>query len=189
MQMYRKARDCWAELANVAKDIYEPDITVGEMDIQRGHWLDRLPAINDDIDFMAKQLDQAPKSAAPQQENVRLAIQEAMGRPKRESAMCRHQQPARFALGEPLDLQLSAENNVGSVRLYYRHVNHAERFASVDMERTGDRFRAHIPGDYTNTEYPIQYYFELRNRPGSAWFFPGFNTDLTGQPYFVVRSS
>jgi hypothetical protein len=187
LQMYRKARDFWIELANVAKDIYEPDITVGEMDIQRGHWLDRLPAINDDIDFMAKKLDQTPKSAAPQQENVRLMIQEALGRPKRESAICRHQQPARFALGEPLDLQLSAENNVGSVRLYYRHVNHAERFTSVEMERTGNRLRANIPSDYTNTEYPIQYYFELRNRPDNAWLFPGFNTDLTGQPYFVVR--
>ena len=189
LQNYKKARDIWAEFAQAAKDVYVADITVGEMDIQRGHWLDRLPAIDADIDFMAKKIEQTPQSGAPQQENVRLAIQEALGRPKHESAQCRHQQPAHFITGEPIDLELSVEQNIGSVRLYYRHVNHAERFVSVEMQHTGNSYRAVIPAEYTNTEYPIQYYFELRNKPERAWLYPGFTADLSNQPYFVIRKT
>ena len=107
----------------------------------------------------------------------------------RESVKCSHNQPAHFSTGKPLDLELSVEQIVGSVRLYYRHVNHAERFVSVEMEKTGKSFRASIPAGYTNTEYPIQYYFELRNKPENAWLFPGFTSGLTNQPYFVVRKT
>ena len=60
LKTYQKARDFWIELANTAKDIYKHDITVGEMDVIRGHWLDRLPAIDEDIDFMGKILEQTP---------------------------------------------------------------------------------------------------------------------------------
>ena len=137
---------------------------------------------------MANKLEQLPKSAAPQQENVSVAIQEALGRPNRESTLCRHDQPAHFKTGEPLDLELSVERSVDSVRLYYRHVNHAERFVTVEMEKTGNSFRTSIPAHYTNTVYPIQYYFELRDKPEIAWLYPGFTADLTNQPYFVVRT-
>src|ERR1700682_5769264 len=39
---------------------------------------------------------------------------------------------------------------------------------------------------YTDSQYPLQYYFELRQGPESAWLYPGFADNLTGQPYFVV---
>ena len=99
LKMYQKARGYWAELANRAQDVYKSDITVGEMDLQRGHWLDRLPAIDEDIALMAKKLEQTQSSTVAQQDNVRLAIQEAMGRPVRASAVCHHIQPERFQSG------------------------------------------------------------------------------------------
>ena len=187
LKTYQKARGHWVGLANRARDVYKPDITVGEMDVQRGHWLDRLPAIDQDIAFMAKILEQTSNSTVVQQDNVRLAIHEATGRPVRASAVCHHIRPEQFKAGEPLDIELSVEKTIGSVRLLYRHVNHAERFEMAEMQRAGESYRATIPADYTNSQYPLQYYFELKEKPEKAWLYPGFGENLTNQPYFVVR--
>jgi hypothetical protein len=44
-----------------------------------------------------------------------------------------------------------------------------------------------IPGDYTDSPFPVQYYFELRDPHNQSWLHPGFTADLCSQPYFVVR--
>ena len=160
-----------------------------KIDVIRGHWLDRLPAIDADIDLMKKKLDQTHIGAATQPDNVRLAIEEAMGRPKRDFIACHHFQPDHFKPGEPLDLELSIEKTIASVRLYYRHVNQAERYQIAEMQGTGKSFRATVPADYTDTVYPLQYYFEVREKPEMAWLYPGFEAELTNQPYFVVRKA
>ncbi len=189
LKYYQKARSYWAELANVARDVYKPDITVGEDSVIRGHWLDRLPAMDADIDLMKEKLDQTHFGAATQPDNLRLAIEEAMGRPKRDFIACHHFQPDHFKPGESLDLELSIEKTIASVRLYYRHVNQAERYQIAEMQGTGKSFRAAVPADYTDTVYPLQYYFEVREKPEMAWLYPGFEAELTNQPYFVVRKA
>ena len=187
LKYYYKARNYWAELANMARDVYKPDITIGENEVLRGHWLSRLPAIDEDIAYIANILVNTTISSVAQSDAVRLAIKEATGRPVRTSAVCSHIQPKLFQTGKPLEIQLTVEKMPGSVRLYYRHVNHAERYESVDMKIAGNRCIATIPAAYTNTMYPLQYYFELKDGPNTAWMYPGFNKDLTNQPYFVVR--
>jgi hypothetical protein len=187
LKMYQIARSHWADFANRVQTVYVSDITVGEEPHQRGHWLDRLNAIDADIDLMARKLEQTRPGTAAQQDNVRSAIQEALGRPVRPTVDCRHTRPERFTAGESLDIELSVEKAIGSARMYYRHVNQAERFQTVEMQLTGKGYRATIPADYTNSEYPLQYYFELRDGPDKAWLYPGFKPDLANQPYFVVR--
>ncbi len=187
LAMYRKARDYWSALADHARDIYEPDITVGELNVIRGHWLDRLPAIDEDIAFMAKIPGHIHPPTVAQGVNVQSAIREALGRPMRGSAKCRHIPPDRFTPGEPLAIELSTEKTTGSVRLYYRHVNHAERFETTAMQSAGAHYRAVIPAEYTHSPYPLQYYFELKEAPERAWLYPGFASDLSNQPYFVLR--
>ena len=71
--------------------------------------------------------------------------------------------------------------------LYYRHVDQAERFESVEMKLTGSRYTATIPATYTDSQFPLQYYFEVRQSPESATLYPGLGAELTNQPYFVVR--
>jgi hypothetical protein len=185
LKAYRRARAAWAELASRAKDVYQPDVTVGELAHLRGHWLDRLPAMDADIADMAKILDKT-QSGDPD-DHVRLAIQTALGRPQRASAACRHIQPEQFRPGQPLEIELSLEKTSVSVRLFYRHVNQAERYETLEMQGQGNRYRAVIPSAYTNSSYPIQYYFELKEGPETAWLYPGFAADLANQPYFVVR--
>jgi hypothetical protein len=57
------------------------------------------------------------------------------------------------------------------------------------MARQGAEFAAVIPADYTRTEFPLEYYFEVRKGDGTAGLFPGFMPELTNQPYFVAHGS
>jgi len=182
LKAYRQARAAWAEIAERTKGVYVPDITVGEHPWLRGHWINRLPAIDDDIADMAKRLESAE---AKSDERVRAAVAEALGRPQRGAAACRHTPPARFQPSQPLQIELSVDGSATAV-LLYRHVNQAERWQSIGMQREERSFRASIPASYTDSPYPLQYYFELK-QGAKAWLHPGFVPDLTNQPYYVVR--
>src|SRR5262249_44261768 len=48
LEHYRAARAAWAGLAAGAAGVYRDDVTFGPGKHQRGHWKDRLPAIDDD---------------------------------------------------------------------------------------------------------------------------------------------
>lgn len=189
LKYYQKARAFWAEFAGKASGAYLSDITVGEKSELRGHWLDRLPAIDEDIVAMIKILEQTPVSKARPQETVNKAIKEIKGRPARLMSDCHHIQPERFKAGLALDLSLSFSKVPASVRLYYRHISQAERFEYLDMQISGQNGHVTIPAEYTNSPYPLQYYFELKESKGNATLYPGFASDLMNQPYFIVRQA
>jgi hypothetical protein len=187
LNYYKKARNFWAELANRARDIYKPDITIGENPVIRGHWIDRLPAIDEDINFMTGMLKQSQSTVTTLQGNVRSAIAECKGRPERSYGVCHHNKPQGFKAGQPLNIEMSFDRTPSSAHLYYRHVNHAKRYEKEEMHIQGSGYLATIPATYTDSQYPIQYYIELKDGPGKAWLYPGFMADLTNQPYFVVH--
>jgi hypothetical protein len=108
LKLYRAARAAFAQAANRAKGGLCPDITVGENPQLRGHWLDRLPAIDADIAAVETKLAQA-KTGAPAA-NVQAAIREALARPRRVVPACRHTAPARFRPGQPLELAISPKS-------------------------------------------------------------------------------
>ncbi len=74
-----------------------------------------------------------------------------------------------------------------SVQCCYRHVNQAERFERVPMLGERGLRRASIPAAYTESPYPLQYYFVVNHGRADATLFPGLGADLMHQPYFVVR--
>jgi len=185
IKSYRAARAAWAGLADHAKGVYVPDITVGELPWLRGHWLDRLPAIDADIALLEKRLPSARPTNDP---TLKAAIAEATGRRQRPSAATRHRAPDRFQRKQPLTLALTSPV-VASVRLHYRHVNQAERWQSTAMDRKGAAYVTAIPAEYTDSRYPLQYYFELKSAPDRAWLYPGFPSNLAGPPYYVVRAA
>jgi hypothetical protein len=122
-------------------------------------------------------------------ESVKLAIQEATGRPSRAKVALKHIQTEHFKPGNPVTIELSADKKLTSAVLVFRHVNHAERFSKAGMVFSDTGFRATIPADYTSSDYPVQYYFELKDETGKAFLYPGFNADLNNQPYFVMRQT
>lgn len=172
---YKLARDAWAKFANVASGVYRPDVSYGYEYQLRGHWLDRLPAIAEDIARMEQRLAAAKPSQGP----VTLAS-------LRREWNCTHKIPGRFAAGQAIDVALGvAGEPPKSVTLRYRRVNQVERFVAVPMTASASGFRAQIPGPYTRSAFPVQYYFELEG----ASMFPGIGPNLSGQPYFVVRQA
>jgi hypothetical protein len=194
LNAYRHARKIWAQFAAEAQAAYVPDITIGTMPHQRGQWIDRLPAIDADIADMAARLA-STQGGTQSSALARSAVQEALGRPRRFSPACVHTPPARFAPGQPLEISLSTktpETRPLSIHLYYRHANQAERFNIAEMhpaetQHKSGVFLATIPATYTTSNYPLQYYFELKQGPERATLYPGFTAELSGPPYFVLQ--
>ena len=186
IEQYRLARAAWLELSRSAEGVYLKDIGVGELPQLHGHWLDRLPAIDRDINRLAEQLD--PVESAHPQSSVTPIIHEVLSSSTARPVLkCRHVPPSRFSPEQPLEIQLLVEEPVASVSLYYRHVDQAERFNVTRMHLDGPKCYATIPAAYTRTHYPLQYYFEVKTTAGWALLWPGFSKELTNQPYFVIR--
>jgi hypothetical protein len=185
IEQYRKARSAYAAAAGIAQGVYLSDITFGEQSFLRGHWADRLPAIDKDIAALSALLDSSSADDASQK--AAAAITAALGRPVRVPVLAEHAVPEKFEQGKDLRIAITAPADAAVVRLHYRRVDQAENYFRVDMERQGTAFAAIIPGDYTRTEFPIEYYFEVRKGGGTAGLFPGFTPELTNQPYFVIR--
>jgi hypothetical protein len=183
LQAYRKARAIWAAMAERARGVYVPDITYGETPVRRGHWTDRLPAIDQDLAALeAAHFDTSAELA----DHAVRAVAQATARPSRPSFKCTHNPPRGFQPGNPVALMIAAQDAAPSaVKLLYRQVNQAERWQSLEMERDGRSFKATIPGAYTQSPFALQYYFELRQGPAAS-LYPGFNEVFANQPYFVL---
>jgi hypothetical protein len=57
------------------------------------------------------------------------------------------------------------------------------------MEHSGSDYRAVISASYTDTPFPLQYYFQLRDRSGTARLAPGWEHPWHGQRYYFVRQA
>ena len=182
LAQYKRAREAWATMASRANSVYRPDITYGNIPMRRGNWADRLPEIDKDIAAMESKL-QTPASSGP---NAERAMQAATGRPNRPSVHCVHTPPASFHPGRPLSLSLATPETPTAVHLYYRHVNQAERWLSVEMQRDHNGYSASIPADYTNSAFSLQYYFAFQRGADAAWLYPAFNATLSNQPYYAI---
>lgn len=188
LKAYRVAREAWADVAARAKSVYVADITYGMTAHLRGHWADRLAAIDEDISDMEKRLGRT-KTNGRAGDAVSRAIREILNPPARPAVRCRHTPPARFRPGEPLPLDLVLESNQPStVRLHYRHANQAEDWLGADAQGQRGRYRVLVPAEYTQSPYPVLYYFEVQTQAG-ALLYPGFDATLSSEPYFVVRKA
>jgi hypothetical protein len=185
LEQYKLARDHWKEFANIASNVYVSDITVGELPQQHGHWIDRLPAIERDIEALEAKMDSV--QSVPPNNSVSSIITKVLSRTQRPELSIRHVSAKHFVPGQALKIDLQFEKPITWAKLYYRHVNQAERFNVFTMERNGSRYAATIPADYTNTVYPLQYYFEIKPSTGSPTIYPGLSKSLTQQPYFLLR--
>jgi hypothetical protein len=56
----------------------------------------------------------------------------------------------------------------------------------MPMHQTDTTHTAAIPAAYTDSPYPLQYYFELRTAT-SATLHPAFNPTLSNQPYYAIH--
>jgi hypothetical protein len=185
---YRAARAAWVAVIEATAGVYEDDITFGPAPNVRGHWADRLPALDADLAAMEAELRQAeadvPAGSGPAAEALAPleSLDEAPPAPG-----CRHIPAESFTPGTPLAVQLQGARGL-SVRLHYRHVNQAEDYVVIEMMGAGDALQATIPGTYTDSPYALEYFFEMHDASGHAWLYPGLNATLSNQPYYVVQA-
>ena len=113
-----------------------------------------------------------------------------MVQPRRPAVNAAHEPPAAFHRGQPVALTLAfpPDQTQAAVRLFYRRVNQAETWRVAPMQLAdGGIWRAGIPGDYSDSAYPLQYYFEPTDAAGVPWLYPGLGNALARQPYYVLR--
>jgi len=186
---YRGAREAWAGIVKVTRGVYVDDLGFGQLPHRRGHWADRLPAIDQDLKYMEQLLKEKRGGSAAAIKSPSQAAS-AWLRPRPATPECEHSVPARFHPGQPLDIILTSRSSkVQTVKLHYRHVNQVEAYRIEKMTSKGGTWNYTIVGDYTNSVFPLMYYFELHDDDRHAWLYPGFEADLANQPYFVVRQA
>ena len=178
---YRKARDAWANMAERADKIYSKDISYGDIPVRRGHWADRLPEIDRDLAALERHFGDKPM----QPSSAGKAIQLAAKASHRLEVDIEHTVPDAFHSGRDLHLTISTHASVTESTLWYRHVNHGERWVFAAMQKDGNTYSASIPGSYTSSPYPLQYYFELHTTD-AATLHPPLNSTFSNQPYYVI---
>jgi hypothetical protein len=184
VRLYRSSRESWARIVDQTKGVYVDDVTFGIAWYQRGHWADRLAAIDADIAAMERAGVATEGGADDELGRLTLAV---LHPPPRPSTLVRHTPPPSFRPGQPLALAVEAKG-VDAVGLFYRHTNQAEAWRSEEMGASGGVHRAAIPAEYTDSPFLVQYYFELRaGAPPVAWRHPAFNATWSNPPYFLVR--
>lgn len=182
-----EGRTAWATMAERAKGVYHSDISYGR-DLH-GHWLDRIPAFDEDIADMSRRIG-TPTSIGnnPGADSVEKTIKIAKARPERPLVSVQHRVAEQFQSGLSLPIRLSVLSGpIYRIIMHYRHVNQAERWLSVELRKDGDTYHSEIPADYTAKRYPLQYYFEIITDRSEATLFPLLASDLANVPYFVVH--
>ncbi len=185
---YRAARAQFAEVAKRGA-VYAADLGYGPEPWLRGHWRDRLGAIDADIAEMARLAQDinglAGRHLAPR-ERIFAAIGQILAAPSRVSPDYRHNAPAHYTPGQDLAVAVGLPETVAAAKLHYRHVNQAEPWLTAEMAGPPSRRTATIPAAYLTGLYPLQYYFEIAT-DDAATLVPGLDATLANVPYYVVR--
>jgi len=187
IRRYQAARDAWAAMAERAKTVYQPDLSYGAPDFERLHWAARIPAFDRDLQAMRDAVMAGPDSKPLRDPVVRSAVSAVTGSEARWTADWHHSPVERFRPGADLAIAMTGGSALEGAELWYRHVNHGERWRSMPM-RLDEKgaYRAAIPGAYTRSPFPLQYYVVLRRPQAAPVFLAGFNETLSNQPYFAV---
>jgi hypothetical protein len=152
IKSYQAARAAWVKLSADTEGIYVRDITFGRVPHLRGHWSDRLAAIDQDIADLENRAGSAPSSVVGSGHGTQAerAIRNALSTPQRPQHPCRHMSPAAFRRGEPVVIEVSPdktghETRLTDIRLHYRRVNQSEPYRVDEMKSDGSNYRAIIP--------------------------------------------
>jgi hypothetical protein len=105
---------------------------------------------------------------------------------------CQDHSPEQFQKGDPVTITLSSVSPAQTevkIHLKYRRANHSESYQSIEMISRDGKYTADIPASYTDSPYPLIYFFEIEEHHNRAWMYPGFEKNLSNQPYYVIRHS
>jgi hypothetical protein len=178
---YQIARDAFAQVVDATTGVYKDDVTFGNRLSEHGHWADRLPGVESDLEALRAEAEQAGAGAGTnpvEPPRLRRSSRPALS----------HRPPELFSRGTDLPLEVALDGPFdGAVTLHYRHLNQGEDYLTAEMAAQGQRYTADIPAAYTDSPYPLTYFFTVRDSAGDAWIAPGLDQTLANQPYHLVR--
>jgi len=151
------------------------------MPYMRGHWADRLGAIEEDIANMEKKRSLPNKGKGLSEASKVILFSKA------ETKGFSHIAQADFVKGKDILVKAVMPKGTKTAKLHYRHVNQGEKYNIVEMKAAEKEYSALIPGAFTKTEYPVMYFFEAIDGSGAGSFLPGINDVMDNQPYYVIR--
>jgi hypothetical protein len=184
-ERYRSAREAWTRIIQMTSGVYMDDVSYGIAWYQRGHWRDRLAAIDRDIGAMEARASGTAPATDGSPRDPRALIEAVLSPAVRAAVPFEHTVAPSFRRGQPVTIEVKS-GDVDSVRLLYRHVNQAEAWQRVDMQAAAGRHTAAIPAAYTDSPFPLQYYFEWR-RGSIAGLYPTLGPAWSSPPYLVTR--
>lgn len=184
----KRAVLAWQGIADIARDVYHDDLTYGPQSWLRGSWQQRLREIEIELTDLQAMRSEAPHETVHPDDRTRAAIARLQGRVPVQGLAVGATAPATFRRGEAVEVRADlAEALPGSGEpvLHYRHVNQAERWRSMPMQRGGDGFAAVIPPDYTDSAFHLQFYVSAV-AGDRVVLAPGLRDDLANEPYLTA---
>ncbi|HET6499834.1 MAG TPA: hypothetical protein VFG87_03630 [Amycolatopsis sp.] len=183
---YRNARAALAAVVSVTEGIYRANLAFGNRACEFGHWKDRLSQVDADLAALEAEHRKAAKTTGDRRNEIEPV-------PRGHRPALDHVEPAGFRRGDDFSVDVavrgSQDGAISGVTLHYRHLNHGEDYRTEEMTSTGTVYTATIPAEYTDSAFPLVYYFTVRAGSGDAWLAPGFDDSLANQPYHVIRQS
>jgi hypothetical protein len=180
----RRSVTAWEHIAAVSRDVYHTDLTYGPETWLRGSWHSRLPEMQAELLDLEAIRRTGGTETVPTSPAAKAAIAALRARRPTRSDSLAVKAPPMISPGKPFDVWLETVAETEPV-LHYRHVNQAERWKSMPMSRKGNGFAAEIPGEYTDSNYHLQYFISL-TRDGQAVIIPGLDENLANEPYLTA---
>jgi hypothetical protein len=183
----RRSVLAWEGIAAISRDLYHDDLTYGPQSWLRGSWHSRLP------EMQAELLDLEAMRGGGKTESVQpdaaasAAIAALKARRSTLAGIVKVGADTTFEGGKPFAISVETEVDAPPV-LHYRHINQAERWKSVTMEQRGGTYAAVIPGDYTRSDFHLQYFISMTRR-GQSVLAPGLQQNLANEPYYTVMQT
>ncbi|HEX4213598.1 MAG TPA: hypothetical protein VIA06_09785 [Candidatus Dormibacteraeota bacterium] len=188
VQRYRSARKAWAQLADGARASHpQGDLAFGPSAHLRGHWADRIDAIDQDLRAMETL---ASASGSTESGRAWLARAEAVGlEPPPPSAVRVTESPSSGG-GLAVFARVTTAGPYGPARrvvLNVRPVNQATGYSRLQMRPDLGGFAVSVNGDALDERYDTQYFLTVESVEGRRWIYPGIGQALLDQPYRTVR--
>jgi len=183
----QNALSAWTRIVEATDGVYHDNLVFGHSEGSKrsrgghhhsGHWKDRLPEIEADVECLRELL---------------YKHQPVAGRYKRFPAesplqnlpLVAHEPLESVIAGKDLAVRASVTSRrpIKLVRLHFRPLDQTVDWEHVDMRSSGDHFEALVPGEKIEPRWDFMYCFEILDQRGGT-FWPSWQGR---QPYFVVK--
>ncbi len=180
----KKSVASWERIASVSKGVYDDDITYGPQSWLRGSWHGRLPEMQAELLDLEALRGYGGTETVEADDRLRAAITALLYRKPTRSQPASQMVTGELIAGEPLRVSFNAADDIAPT-LHYRHINQAERWRSVGMQKSDGAYVANIPADYTRSDYHLQYFISFQSG-GRSVMVPGLDPDLANDPYLTA---